>query len=105
MTNIVDSLVVPYTLSYLLPVLGAYTEVHIRDAHSTSRQRLKVVASYELTQPRKIVLKVRVWKNADLSKVVTVRPDGRESGLPLIGDVPAAGFTVAHVQQEDHKRY
>jgi polysaccharide export outer membrane protein len=49
------------------------------------------------------VLEVLVWKNADLSKVVTVRPDGRIS-LPLIGDVPAAGFTAAHVQQEITKR-
>ena len=49
------------------------------------------------------VLEVLVWKNADLSKVVTVRPDGRIS-LPLIGDVQAAGFTAAHVQQEITKR-
>jgi polysaccharide export outer membrane protein len=43
------------------------------------------------------VLEVLVWKNADLSKVVTVRPDGRIS-LPLIGEVPAAGYTAAQVQ-------
>jgi polysaccharide export outer membrane protein len=49
------------------------------------------------------VLEVLVWKNADLSKVVTVRPDGRIS-LPLIGDIQAAGFTAAHVQQEITKR-
>jgi len=45
------------------------------------------------------VLEVLVWKNADLSKVVTVRPDGRIS-LPLIGEVLAAGFTAAQVQEE-----
>jgi polysaccharide biosynthesis/export protein len=49
------------------------------------------------------VLEVLVWKNADLSKVVTVRPDGRIS-LPLIGDVQAAGFTAAQVQDEITKR-
>jgi polysaccharide biosynthesis/export protein len=49
------------------------------------------------------VLEVLVWKNADLSKVVTVRPDGRIS-LPLIGDVQAAGFTAAQVQGEITKR-
>lgn len=38
------------------------------------------------------VLEVAVWKNADLSKVVTVRPDGKIS-LPLIGDVQAGGRT------------
>jgi polysaccharide export outer membrane protein len=44
------------------------------------------------------VLEVLVWKNADLSKVVTVRPDGRIS-LPLIGEVPAAGFTAEQVRE------
>jgi len=33
-----------------------------------------------------------VWKNAELSKVVIVRPDGVIS-LPLTGDIKAAGFT------------
>lgn len=38
------------------------------------------------------VLDISVWKNADLSRVVNVRPDGKIS-LPLIGDVQAAGLT------------
>ena len=38
------------------------------------------------------ILEVSVWKNDDLSKVVTVRPDGMIT-LPLIGDVMAAGQT------------
>jgi len=38
------------------------------------------------------VLEISVWKNADLSKIVNVRPDGKIS-LPLIGDVQAAGLT------------
>ena len=38
------------------------------------------------------ILEISVWKNPDLSKVVTVRPDGMLS-LPLIGDVKAAGIT------------
>lgn len=38
------------------------------------------------------VLEVIVWRNADLSKVVTVRPDGRIS-LPLLGDIEATGLT------------
>jgi polysaccharide export outer membrane protein len=39
------------------------------------------------------VLIVTVWKNADLSREVVVRPDGLIS-MPLIGDVPAAGVTA-----------
>ena len=42
------------------------------------------------------VLDITVWKNADLSKQVTVRPDGRIS-LPLIGDITAVGKTAAQL--------
>lgn len=45
------------------------------------------------------VLEVLVWKNEALSKVVTVRPDGRVS-LPLIGDVQAAGLSAIQVKEE-----
>lgn len=38
------------------------------------------------------ILEISVWKNPDLSKVVTVRPDGMVT-LPLIGDMRAAGAT------------
>jgi polysaccharide export outer membrane protein len=38
------------------------------------------------------VLEIIVWRNTDLSKVVTVRPDGRIS-LPLLGDIEATGLT------------
>jgi len=37
-------------------------------------------------------LNVTVWKNADLSVTVPVRPDGKIS-IPLVGDVAAAGLT------------
>jgi len=37
-------------------------------------------------------LKVSVWKEANLSATLPVRPDGKIT-LPLIGDIPAAGFT------------
>jgi polysaccharide export outer membrane protein len=42
------------------------------------------------------VLEITVWKNADLSKQLTVRPDGRIS-LPLIGDITAVGRTAAQL--------
>jgi polysaccharide export outer membrane protein len=43
-------------------------------------------------------VEVQVWKNADLSRTVTVRPDGKIS-LPLIGDVQAAGQTAAQLTE------
>jgi polysaccharide export outer membrane protein len=45
------------------------------------------------------VLDITVWRNADLSKVVAVRPDGRIS-LPLIGDVVAVGKTPTQLTEE-----
>jgi len=38
------------------------------------------------------IIEVSAWKNADISREVTVRPDGMIS-LPLIGDLQAAGLT------------
>jgi len=38
------------------------------------------------------VLDISVWKNADLTRKVPVRPDGKIS-LPLVNDVQAAGLT------------
>lgn len=44
------------------------------------------------------VLEITVWRNADLSKVVTVRPDGKVS-LPLIGDVAAVGKSAGQLAE------
>ncbi len=44
-------------------------------------------------------LQVEVWQNAQLTRQVTVRPDGMIS-LPLVNDVPAAGQTVAEFQDK-----
>ena len=49
------------------------------------------------------VLEIVVWKNADLSKTVTVRPDGMIT-LPLIGELRAGGFTADHVRTEIKNR-
>lgn len=45
------------------------------------------------------VLEITVWRNVDLSKQVTVRPDGRVS-LPLIGDITAVGKTPAQLAED-----
>lgn len=49
------------------------------------------------------VLDISVWKNADLSRVVNVRPDGKIS-LPLIGDVQAGGLTPNQLKDEITRR-
>jgi polysaccharide export outer membrane protein len=45
------------------------------------------------------VLEVMVWKNTDLTRKVTVRPDGKVS-LPLIGDVQASGLSTLELKTE-----
>jgi len=42
------------------------------------------------------VLRVDVWKEAEISRSVPVRPDGKIS-LPLLNDVQAAGLTAAEL--------
>ncbi len=49
------------------------------------------------------VLEIIVWKNEELSKVVTVRPDGRIS-LPLIGDIQAADVTADTLRKSIRER-
>lgn len=45
------------------------------------------------------ILEITVWKNADLSKTVQVRPDGKIS-LPLLGDISAVAKTPAQLTEE-----
>ncbi|MBS0156731.1 MAG: polysaccharide biosynthesis/export family protein [Nitrospira sp.] len=61
---------------------------------TTERLSLGVTTDY-LLGPED-VLDITVWRSADLSKVVTVRPDGKIS-LPLIGDVSAMGKTASQL--------
>jgi polysaccharide export outer membrane protein len=49
------------------------------------------------------VLEISVWKEPDLTKQLTVRPDGKIT-YPLIGEVQAAGLTVKQLQQQILKR-
>jgi polysaccharide export outer membrane protein len=49
------------------------------------------------------VLDISVWKNADLSRVVTVRPDGMIS-LPLVGDIKAAGLSPEQLKTSIEKK-
>ena len=63
-------------------------------SHSGEKSSLIVTPDY-IIGPED-VLEITVWKNADLSKQVQVRPDGRIS-LPLVGDVSAVGRTASQL--------
>src|SRR3546814_8582460 len=45
------------------------------------------------------VLEITVWREPELSTVVTVRPDGRIS-FPLVEDLPASGRTPMELAEE-----
>ena len=45
------------------------------------------------------VLAINVWKEAEISRVVPVRSDGRIS-LPLVGELQASGKTAHQLEQE-----
>lgn len=45
------------------------------------------------------VVAISVWKDAELSRTMPVRPDGKIS-LPVIGDVQAAGLTTVQLQTQ-----
>lgn len=47
-------------------------------------------------------LEVFVWRNTDLSKTVTVRPDGRIT-TPLVEDLPAEGKTTTELARDLEK--
>ena len=49
------------------------------------------------------ILDVQVWKNAELSRVVPVRPDGKIS-LPLVNDIQAAGLTASELRVQVTQR-
>ncbi len=66
-------------------------------APSSEKSSLIVTADY-IIGPED-VLEITVWRNADLSKTVAVRPDGRVS-LPLVGDVTAVGRTAAQLAED-----
>ncbi len=49
------------------------------------------------------VLEVLVWRNENLSRTVTIRPDGKIS-LPLIGEVQAAGLAPTQLRDAIKER-
>jgi len=50
------------------------------------------------------LLQISVWKNEALSRVVTVRPDGKIS-LPLVNDVQASGLTALELRDILTKKF
>ena len=69
-----------------------------RAASSAADKSLLIVTPDYIIGPEDI-LEIAVWKNAELSKLVQVRPDGRIS-FPLLGDISAVGKTPVQLAEE-----
>lgn len=79
-------------LSFVLSACAAQGETGAR-TKAEPAQNTRAVA-YKIGVDDRV--QVLVWRNADLSVTVPVRPDGKIS-VPLIGDVQAAGLTPMEV--------
>jgi polysaccharide export outer membrane protein len=71
----------------------------INPVPDSSQEKSSLIVTTDYIIGPEDVLDITVWKNADLSKTVQVRPDGRIS-LPLIGDVVAVSRTSAQLTEE-----
>jgi polysaccharide export outer membrane protein len=83
--------------SLLFPLLYACSAQVAPSPTAISSQEEEALSQDYVIGPEDSV-EVQVWKNPDLSRTVTVRPDGKIS-LPLIGDMPAAGQTVTQLTE------
>ena len=68
-------------------------------AHGKASSSEEVAASSGFTLSREDVVEVSVWKEAELSRQVPIRPDGKIA-LPLIGELQAEGKTPKALEEE-----
>jgi polysaccharide export outer membrane protein len=68
-------------------------------ARAQALEKVSAVAGVDYLIGAEDVLDISVWRNADLSKTVQVRPDGRIS-LPVIRDIVAVGKTPVQLADE-----
>jgi len=82
----------------ILAVSCVFAFATVSTAASKNKKAVNEYSSPSYVIGPEDVLDISVWKNADLSKTVIVRPDGNIS-LPLIGDVRAMGYTPFELRQ------
>jgi len=92
MAVVVTSLTASLVFAQPKPELVTPTE-------DASQEKSSLIVTTDYIIGPEDVLDITVWKNADLSKTVQVRPDGKIS-LPLIGDVVAVSRTSSQLTAE-----
>lgn len=86
-----------FLLAVCFLAIGVYCMSLQGCAQSIPQEREYETPSEFLLGPED-VLEIAVWKNQDLTKTVTIRPDGLIS-MPIIGDIQAAGLTAGELAQ------
>src|ERR1700736_5646769 len=86
------------TLGLASPTHSQQTTVSVPTSERPASGRTEPLAQTAANDPEyrigpQDVLRIDVWKEAEISRVVPVRPDGKIS-LPLLNDVQAAGLTT-----------
>ena len=106
MIRVVLSFIVAILVSSSALMLRAQTKTAVSPANSVSAPEAvrtasgqSAVASDEFVIGPGDVLAINVWKEAEISKVVPVRSDGRIS-LPLIGELQSGGLTPRQLEAE-----
>jgi polysaccharide export outer membrane protein len=82
-------------LTVSFPVKGQEKNAAAPSGSNTEKaaaQAAKAASETEYKIGPQDVLRIDVWKEPDISRVIPVRPDGKIS-LPLLNDVQAAGLT------------
>ena len=93
-----SALMLPAQTTAVSPANSVSAPEAVRTASGQS-----AVASDEFVIGPGDVLAINVWKEAEISKVVPVRSDGRIS-LPLIGELQSGGLTPRQLEAEITKR-
>jgi len=105
--NIRYCLLSPITLSILLssvaaaqapkpPAAPSSSPAPVATIGAASRSAADTSSDYRLVSGDK--LRIEVYKDAQLSQSLQIRPDGKIT-LPLVGDVPAAGRTSTELRE------
>ncbi|HEY9116923.1 MAG TPA: XrtA/PEP-CTERM system exopolysaccharide export protein [Roseivirga sp.] len=86
-------------IATLILITGCTSDIYIStDSDILQNQNIaRTVTVYRIGVDDTV--SINVWRNPELSVNVPVRPDGKIS-MPLIGDVPAAGFTPEQVAED-----
>lgn len=87
-----------------VPLLPAPTGQGEKSTGHVVTDKLSNAVGTEYVIGAEDVLDITVWRNADLSRQVQVRPDGRIS-MPIIRDVVAVGKTPTKLAEEMTNRF